>query len=54
MEYKKRYFELTKKLALLNGRLTRDRCPVFKQCCAACNLIDELLKKEKKNGEDNS
>lgn len=52
-EYKKRYYKLLRDLRSLHHRLVYDRCPAFKQCCAACNTLDELIKLEKKkDGED--
>jgi hypothetical protein len=49
-EYKKRYYTILHKLQRMKENLVCERCPVFKQCCAACNKIDELIQKEKKHG----
>lgn len=50
IDYKEKYFKLLKKLDLLHARLTCDRCPVFKQCCAGCLEVRDLVKRERKDG----
>jgi len=50
--FKKEYYELLRELGRTEHRLRCERCPPFKQCCAACNLIKDLIKKEK-NKEKN-
>lgn len=52
--YKAEYYELLRELARTEHRIRCDRCPPFKQCCAACNILKGIIKKEKiKDGSIN-
>lgn len=45
--YKKKYYDLLKKINKTNHSICYDRCPPIKSCCGACNMLKKIINQEK-------
>lgn len=55
--YKKKYYQLLKKLSIITGKLENERCPpLVRSCCGGCivlkNTLNEIKKEQLEKGEE--